>query len=480
MTRRGGTLASSPTMVGAVTVLVTIVAVFLAYNANQGLPFVPTYRLSAQVHNAETLVPGNEVRIGGVRVGLVESIEPVSDDDDGSVSARLDLKLDADIEPLPVDSKVSVRSRSSLGLKYLEIRRGTSSDGFAAGSTMPLAAERPEPVDIDQLLNTFDEPTRDAIQRNLLEFGNTLAGRGPDLNAAIGDLDPLLELLIPVARNLASPQTALARFFRALEATASEVAPVAETQADLFVALDTTFGALAEVARPFIQETISKSPPALDTALATLPDLRPFLRHSTALFADLRPAVNTLAANSPTIAAALEAGTPVLRDSPLLNERIPPVTAALRQLNDNRLAHRGINRLANTNTLLTPTARYLAPVQAVCNYGTLLFRNASSLLSTGDGLGTWQNFLLFQGPATPIVTPPSELFQPNNEVTPSRRPAGGSSQRGTTNFLHYNPYPHTASPGQPRECEAGREPWLADRRVIGNVPGNQGVITEGK
>jgi virulence factor Mce-like protein len=479
MTRRGGTLASSPTMVGAVTVLVTIVAVFLAYNANQGLPFVPTYRVSAQVDNAETLVPGNEVRIGGARVGLVESIEPVAHDD-GSVSAILDLKLDAEIEPLPVDSKVSVRNRSSLGLKYLEIRRGTSDDGFAAGSTMPLEAERPEPVDIDQLLNTFDEPTRDAIQRNLLEFGNALAGRGPDLNAAIGELDPLLRRLIPVARNLASPQTALARFFRALEATASEVAPAAETQADLFVALDTTFGALAEVARPFIQETISRSPPALDTALATLPDLRPFLRHSAGLFADLRPAVNTLAANAPTIAGALEAGTPVLRDSPLLNERIPPVTAALRELNDNQRARRGIDRLANTNTILRSPARFLAPVQAVCNYGTLLFRNAGSLLSSGNRRGTWQSFILFQGPASPIDDPPSNLYPKNNEVTPSRRPAGGRSQRGTSNFLHYNPYPNTASPGQPRECEAGREPWLPNRRVIGNVPGNQGVITEGK
>ena len=43
--RRGrpmGALASSPTMVGAITVLIVIVAVFLAYNANTGLPFVPT------------------------------------------------------------------------------------------------------------------------------------------------------------------------------------------------------------------------------------------------------------------------------------------------------------------------------------------------------------------------------------------------------------------------------------------------------
>ena len=45
MRRRGSgplqSLAASPTMVGAVTTLIVIVAVFLAYNANNGLPFVP-------------------------------------------------------------------------------------------------------------------------------------------------------------------------------------------------------------------------------------------------------------------------------------------------------------------------------------------------------------------------------------------------------------------------------------------------------
>ena len=39
---RMGSIAASPTLVGAVTVLVVVVAVFLAYQANNGLPFVPT------------------------------------------------------------------------------------------------------------------------------------------------------------------------------------------------------------------------------------------------------------------------------------------------------------------------------------------------------------------------------------------------------------------------------------------------------
>ena len=68
-------IAASPTMVGAVTTLIVIVAVFLAYNANSGLPFVSTYRVSVVVPNAARLVKNNEVRIGGTRVGVVESID---------------------------------------------------------------------------------------------------------------------------------------------------------------------------------------------------------------------------------------------------------------------------------------------------------------------------------------------------------------------------------------------------------------------
>ena len=94
-----------------------------------------------------------------------------------------------------------------------------------------------------------------------------------------------------MARNLASKKTGLGPFFDALADTAAEVAPVAETQAQMFVALDSTFGAFAGVARPFIQETISETPPTLDTLIRTAPDQTVFLGHSATLFADLRPGV---------------------------------------------------------------------------------------------------------------------------------------------------------------------------------------------
>jgi len=102
-------VASSPAIVGAVTVLVVIVAVFLAYNANNGLPFVSTYDLKARVPNANALVKGNEVRIGGSRVGVVKSVTPVQFEN-GGVAAELDLSLDNSAEPIPVGSTMSTRS----------------------------------------------------------------------------------------------------------------------------------------------------------------------------------------------------------------------------------------------------------------------------------------------------------------------------------------------------------------------------------
>ncbi len=46
MTRRSHNPFTNRILIGAITVLVAIVAVFLAYNANSGLPFVPTYNVN--------------------------------------------------------------------------------------------------------------------------------------------------------------------------------------------------------------------------------------------------------------------------------------------------------------------------------------------------------------------------------------------------------------------------------------------------
>jgi virulence factor Mce-like protein len=459
-------------LVGAVTVLVTIVAVFLSYNANTGLPFVPTYDLKANLPNGAQLVRGFEVRIGGARVGQISKIEPKRRPD-GSTYAQITMKLDKEIEPLSADTTLLVRPRSAIGLKYVELSPGDSEQALASGSTIPVRQARPEVVELDDLFNMFDDKARVGSRRSLDGFGGGLAGRGRDINTAIPALVPLLRDLEPVAANLASPDTQLGRFFRALAAAAGEAAPVAEEQAALFVNLDTTFTALASVARPYIQETISESPPSEQVAIEEFPKQRPFIRNNAAFFRELRPGVATLPHSAPILASAFAAGTEVLPKTPPMNEDLADVFDTLADFSEDPFVRQGVDQLTRLSSSLRPTLRFLAPVQTVCNYATLFFRNAASVLSDGDSNGTWQRFIIVSGPSDPVTG----AVGPNNEIGPSTGPANGPQEY---NHLHQNPYPNTASPGQTRECEAGNERYTetVGETLIGNQPGNQGTRTQ--
>ena len=111
MTRGRGTasIVASPVLVGAVTTLIVIVSVFLAYNANTGLPFVPTYNLKAELPSGANLVPGNEVRIGGFRVGIIDKLDTTTKSGvvNGKPKVRsiaiVRMKIDKSAQPLSRD-----------------------------------------------------------------------------------------------------------------------------------------------------------------------------------------------------------------------------------------------------------------------------------------------------------------------------------------------------------------------------------------
>lgn len=458
-------VASSPILVGAVTILVVIVAVFLAYNANNGLPFVSTYNLKARVPNADALVKGNEVRIGGVRVGVVRSVVPVQLEN-GEVAAELTLKLDKSAEPLPVDSTITVRPKSALGLKFLQVTPGDSSKGFEAGETIPVTAAHPEPVDIDQFFDMFDKPTRDAIRQNQAGFGNALAGRGPQINEALGALRRAVVNGQPLLRKIVEPSTNFAGFWRALEALSATVAPVAETQANLFVALDRTFAAFARVSRPYIQETIEKSPPTLDEVNADLPAVRPFLRDTARFFTALRPGVKALAETSPVIAESLHAGIPVLNASPVLYAQLQPTAEALVDFQEAPGVFTGLELLTDTNRILKPALTYITPSQTVCTYWSLTFKEIANAASQGNSNGNWLQVISFAPPEGP-----------NAESTFASAPANGPESE---NHLHFNPNPQTAAPGQGKVCEAGNEKYERGKTVIGHASELWGTDTRGQ
>jgi hypothetical protein len=383
------------------------------------------------------------------------------------------MKLDKEIEPVPADSTLLVRPRSSLGLKYIELTPGEGRAGLAAGSTIPVRQARPPVVELDELFSMFDDKTRVGSRNSLDGFGGGLAGRGQDINTALAAFVPLLADLEPVARNLSDPDTRLNRFFASIARAAEEAAPVAEEQASLFVNLDTSFTALASIARPFLQDTISESPASEQVAIRDFPLQRPFIRNNTAFFRELRPGVAALPHAAPILADAFEEGTDVLPRTKQMNEDLADVFEALSDFSDDPNVRAGVRQLTRLTGSLRPTLSFLKPTQTTCNYATIFLRNVASLLSEGDANGNYQRFLVVTAPTDPLTF---ELG-PNNEGGPSEAPANGP---GRHNHLHVNPYPNAAAPGQTRECEGGNEPYAVGRTVVGNVPGDQGLTTDGQ
>jgi ABC-type transporter Mla subunit MlaD len=463
MNRRNTSVAANPVLIGAATVLVVIVAVFLAYNANNGLPFVPTYNLWLELPNASNLVTGNEVRVGGDRVGIIDKIEPATRRD-GSVIARLHVKLETDVKPLPVDSTIIVRPRSTIGLKYVELTHGSSSRGVPEDGTLSLSNATPRPVEFDDFFSMFDEPTRAANQVNLREFGDALAGRGTSINEAIVALDPLTKNAIPVLKNLADPATGFGRLFRALQQTASAVAPVAEQQGQLFRSLAITFRAFDAIAIPYLQDTISGGPPALDTAIRSFPIQRPLLANAAGFFRDLQPGAQALRTSAPALATAFDVGTTQVRRAASLNDELALTLRSLQDFAEDPQVPLGIHGLRRTVEELTPTVNHLAGAQINCNYLALLFYNVASAESDGAGSqGTWLRVL-------PVGLPGGV----NSETGPASAPANGPTTQAVSplaNHLHANPYPLVGAKGQGGTCMAGNEAYVTGQTLIGNPSG---------
>ena len=163
-------------------------------------------------------------------------------------------------------------------------------------------------------------------------------------------------------------------------------------------------------------------------AIREFPKQRPFLRNNAAFFRELRPGVATLPHSAPILADAFEAGTETLPETPQLNADLADVFDTLADFSEDPLVRGGVTQLTRLSSSLRPTLRFLTPVQTTCNYATLFFRNASSVLSQGDPNGNWQRFTII--PTTPRKEVPPIPYQSlNNEIGPSTGPANGPGGR---------------------------------------------------
>ena len=466
---RQGSVVANPILIGAVTTLVVTVGVFLAYNANKGLPFVPTTALNVQVSSGANLLPGNEIREGGQRIGVVNDMRPVRLAN-GDVGAQIELKLDKVAGRLPKDTTIDLRPRSVLGLKYVEISRGTSRELFRDGDTLP-ADQVTYPVELDDFYNTFDEDTRKASQENLEGFGNAFALRGVAINETIADAPRFLRHLEPVARTLSDEDTKLGRFFRELGDAARIVSPVADRYAHSFTAGADTFEAWSRHPES-LKATITKSVPTMDAGIESFRAQQPFLREFRDFSDSLANASATFPSTLPRITTALKVGTPVVRRSAAMNLQLRDTLGALdRLMRDPRTgtALRGITRLTG---ILNPLLRFVGPYVTVCNYFNYSFSNVGEHVTEPDPTGTSQRTLLNQAPR------PVNPADPSLGSIGARRPVNGEPvTSGARANLHTNVYSAAVDHQGNADCESGQRGYLEKLTAYNDDP-NLKIVTD--
>jgi phospholipid/cholesterol/gamma-HCH transport system substrate-binding protein len=198
----------------AVAFAAIVVLGLLAGHATLG---ATAYRLRIPMDNAAGLYPGSDVEIAGSKAGSVETV--------GLQSGKAVVTITVDPEHAPVrkDASVALRPKSLLGEKYLDLDPGSKGESLASGATLPANAVS-EPVELEDVINTFDQPTREKLTVLIDELGTGLAGRGPETNqgfqAGRNDMDDLAA----VATTLQQKDADLEQVIQSLSAVLEELA----------------------------------------------------------------------------------------------------------------------------------------------------------------------------------------------------------------------------------------------------------------
>ncbi len=311
------------------------------------IPFAPAgYRIQAVFHETGQLVPGADVRISGVNVGKVTNVQPEG------INSLVTMDLQQQYAPVPSDTQAILRLKTLLGEAYIELSTGNGSghklpDG---GTIPPNQVQRAQ--SLDQVLNSFDTPTQRALQQLLNGTFESLAGRGQDLNFAIGNLDPTLTELDAVVGVLNQQQGNVQRLVSNLGTVFTTLGNRSADVQSLVTAGDQVLSATA----------------ARDTALTqTINQLAPF---STQLRTTLTTLNGTLGIAKPVL-ADIRTGAPFVRPalSGLVNLSGPALTLLHQAPTLLRLTNRALPAISSFtvafNAVLSPillAARQVVPI----------------------------------------------------------------------------------------------------------------------
>ncbi len=164
---------------GRLALAAVVAAAVLGVILSQRLLAPASYLLRIPAADASGSFAGSDVTIAGVNAGTVRSVSLAPDGD-----AVITAALNPAFAPVHTSATAQLRPKSLLGEMYVALDPGTRGPDLPSGATLSrLQVNRS--TDLQQIFNTFSQPTRDKLQTLVDELGGGLTGRGDQLNQAI-------------------------------------------------------------------------------------------------------------------------------------------------------------------------------------------------------------------------------------------------------------------------------------------------------
>jgi phospholipid/cholesterol/gamma-HCH transport system substrate-binding protein len=315
----------------AVALVTAVGAIGVAFQLMDG-PSRQPMTVQAVFTDVSPLLVGNEVKVDGVKVGVIEDIALQRG------KAVVDMALEPGALPVHTDARAMIRPVSLLGERFIDLDRGSpDAPVLPDGGVIPIARTGRN-TDLDEVLNTVDRPTGDALAALVATLGDGLRGNGRNTDRTIARVAPAMRD-VKVLLAVLHEQTHL------LNGVIDNVQPVADALANdhgrtmdqLVSSADRLLGVTAGQQEAF-QAALAELPTTLEQAQSTLAALTGTAQATTPTLRALRPTTDNLSAISRELDrfadsadSALAHAEPVLRKAQQLLDQAQPVVGELRQ-----------------------------------------------------------------------------------------------------------------------------------------------------
>lgn len=395
------------------------------------------YKVRVLFPTAASMGPGASVRIAGIQVGKVTSVERKG------AAAVLTMKIGKAKTPLPEDTRAAIRLRTLVGENYVELLPGRSKQTLANGGILPVS-QTENYVEADEILSVLRGKTRERARDLIQGFGGGLDGQGVELNGMLKDITGVVRAGDDVTAILAKNHQQVAGVVDQAGDVMREIGDRTASIKTLASSGRDTFQALADRDEA-VKATLRQLPPTLRQVRTTSDLVQSVSATSAAVVAKLASAVGGLSPVLARLKPAAEEGRGIMRSLSSSAPKLTRTAGRLRGLGAPAAA--AMPQLSKVLCQVNPMVKYLSPFAGDVS---AMLANMSSSTNYYDATGHAARFyaLVGQNSFTAIPDVGRDLLNRIQDIgLVSKLTARG-----------YNPYPAAGDSGIPKGGEGDSGP----------------------